>query len=405
MSRATVPTTAQWLQKSFRRVLSILAIAPLLIFAACSSGGDSGGGAPPSNNPNAVGAANQFAYVVNYDANNVQAFTTDGNGNFTAVGGLMTTGTNPHNVSIDKANRFVYISNHGSSFVSGYKINPDGSLAPMNAVAGSPVTDAADPSNNSPHWSVSDQNSQFLYVIAGVPPALSTLKSYSIDQNTGALTQIGTTGQLAQCSHGHNVAISPDNRFLYVACEDSGTVYSFSRNTQTGALTNLGPTTVVAGGSTPSAVVLQSSAGKLFLYATSTNSVAVFNIDANAGTLSPILGGNNTFQARPEPHNITLDPTGQFLYTANIFNASISAFSIDQNTGALTELAGSPFATDGGPNEVLVHPDGKVLFTADQDTSGVARFTVSANGTLTRNGDAATFAGGSATNGIAMTKK
>jgi DNA-binding beta-propeller fold protein YncE len=125
----------------------------------------------------------------------------------------------------------------------------------------------------------------------------------------------------------------------------------------------------------------------------------VFNINAN-GTIAPIAGQSN-FQAGNTPHNLTV--SGQFLYTANINSNNISAFSINSSTGALTPLTGSPFATGVGPNEVVVHPNGQVLFTADQNDSAVARFNINADGTLTRNGNAATFPAASGTNGIAMT--
>jgi len=71
----------------------------------------------------------------------------------------------------------------------------------------------------------------------------------------------------------------------------------------------------------------------------------------------------------------------------------------------LTQLAGSPFATGGEPNQVVVHPDGTVLFTADQTTNTVTRFILNADGTLTRNGIAATLPANSGTNNLGLTNK
>ena len=368
----------------------------ILLSAACSSGGDDGGGSTTNNPPAGGAGGNQFAYVVNFAANNVQAFTSDGNGNFTMVGQPITTGVNPHNVNVDKAGRFVYISNVGSNFVSGFKINSaDGSLTPINAAPGSPVTDASDPTNNSPYWSVFDTTGQFLYVIAGGTP---TLKSYSIDSTSGVLTQIGSTGPLGQCSTGHSVTISPNNKFLYVGCRFNGVVYSFSRNTQTGALTNLGATNVIQNGApgVSFSVVVDPTSSLLFVGVT--DGVTVFNIDPNSGNIS----GQKLFVAGNTPHSVALDGNGH-LYTANLNDSTVSAFSI--SGGTLTQLAGSPFATGGEPNTVAVHPDGTVLFTADQTTNTVTRFTLNADGTLTRNGNAATFPANSGTNNMALTNK
>lgn len=46
---------------------------------------------------------------------------------------------------------------------------------------------------------------------------------------------------------------------------------------------------------------------------------------------------------------VTTDPSGKFLYVANVEDGNISAFSIDWTTGALTPIAGSPFATGTDP--------------------------------------------------------
>jgi 6-phosphogluconolactonase (cycloisomerase 2 family) len=368
----------------------------ILLSAACSSGGDGGGGSTTNNPPAGGAGANQFAYVVNFFANNVQAFTSDANGNFTMVGQPITTGVNPHNVNVDKAGRFVYISNVGSNFVSGFKINSaDGSLTPINPAPGSPVTDASDPTNNSPYWSVFDTTGQFLYVIAGGTPIL---KSYSIDSTSGVLTQIGSTGPLGQCSTGHSVTISPNNKFLYVGCRFNGVVYSFSRNTQTGALTNLGATNVTQNGAPGVSFSVVVDPTSSFLFVGVTDGVTVFNIDPNSGNIS----GQKLFVAGNTPHSVALDGNGH-LYTANLNDSTVSAFSI--SGGTLTQLAGSPFATGGEPNTVAVHPDGTVLFTADQTTNTVTRFTLNADGTLTRNGNAATFPANSGTNNMALTNK
>ena len=374
-------------------------LLPIVMFLGC--GGDDDGGGTPANPPAAAG--NQFAYVVNYFGDNVQAFTSDGNGNLTLVGNPITVGSHPHNVNVDKAGRFVYISNHDSNFVSGYTINSsDGSLIPINPAAGSPVTDATDPTNNNPHWSAFDQTGQFLYVIAGVPPTPSTLKSYSVNGTTGVLTQIGTTGPLVQCAHGHNVIVTPNNNFLYVACEDSAVIYSFRRDTNTGQLTNLGATVVIGqNGTPPTAPSAVADPTSSFLFVGATNSVTVFNINPNNGTIAPIQGQSN-FVSGNSPHNLTLDSNGH-LYTANLHDSTVSAFSI--NAGVLAQLAGSPFATGGTPNQVVVHPNGLVLFTADQTTSTVTRFILNGNGTLTPNGQAATFPAGSGTNGMGLTNK
>ena len=400
------------LSRSFGGMLSIFAIVPLLYFAACSSGGDSGGGGspPPNTNNTPTGAANQFMYVTASGTSEIQAYAMDGSGNLTAVGGKVATGTLPHHVNVDPAGRFVYVSNHDSSFVSGWRINSDGSLDPMNPATGSPVT-----TDVNPHSSVIDHTGNFLYVVSGI--GASTVKAYSIDTSTGATrgipTPISGTNSWAAGTHGHNVAISPNNQFLYVAAEDSGEVHAYSRDTTTGALT---PRNVMTG--MPLCTAVTVSNDSRFVYAAYSNAVDAFSI-AGDGSLTRIgTFSTNNFGFGSEPHSVTIHPNGQTLYTANLNPnpGRVSVFRVDTNTGALSELQPNPAPATGTapgiglfPNYVVVHPNGQVLFTANQgapasaDTGSLTRFTVNGDGTLVTPGTLIPNTG-AGTNAIGTTK-
>ena len=391
---STFPVTTHNVRKVIFGALSILAIAPVLYFTACSSGGDNGGGGTPP--PSGGSSANQFAYVIAAGASEIQAFNLDNSGNLTKIGGSIATGVNPHHVDVDRAGRFVYVSNHDSSFVSGWRINTDGSLDPMNSAAGSPVTTDVEP-----HSSIIDQTGNFLYVVSGT--GASTLKAYTIDTSTGPTRGLPTAiaGQSFPVgTHGHNVTISPNNLFLYVAAESSGEVYAFSRDTTTGALTSQG---VVNGLPTCDAVVV--SPDNKFLYAAYTNAVEVFSIGSNGALtrITPVsaFSTNNAGQGSG-PHSMTIHPNGQTLYTANINANTVSMFRVDTNTGALTELP-PPAATGTFPNYVLVHPNQLFLYTADQGPGALSRFAINADGTLATPATVIPNTG-VGTNGIGTTK-
>jgi len=49
------------------------------------------------------------------------------------------------------------------------------------------------------------------------------------------------------------------------------------------------------------------------------------------------------------PWSVAVDPTGKFVYVANYYAANVRAFGIDQNTGALAQVSGSPFPAGGIP--------------------------------------------------------
>src|SRR5581483_1426035 len=57
---------------------------------------------------------------------------------------------------------------------------------------------------------------------------------------------------------------------------------------------------------------------------------------------------------------VASDPAGKFLFAANLQDDTLSAFTIDASTGALTPVAGSPFSTHSAPVDVQVDPFGEV---------------------------------------------
>jgi 6-phosphogluconolactonase len=374
-------------------LLIVAAIASVSTMVQCS-GDDNGGGTTGAPPPGGGSGAAQFAYVINAGVSDVRSFSLDGDGNLTPVGtpNAQFTGDVPHHVNVDPAGQFVYVSNHNSSFVSGYRINQDGGLTPIDPRQGSPVT-GSDPSENQPHSSVLDQTRQFLYVISG-HNVTSTLRAYNVDASTGTLTFI--PGQSFPVgNHAHNITLSPNNQFIYVASEGSGEVHAFSRDTSTGALTAL-PTITGLGGA--QAVVVDSQSR--FLYATFRNAVEVFQI-GNDGALTRITP-TSTFLTGNEPHSLAMHPNGQTLYVANLNSSTITVFRVDANSGVLTNIQPSAPATGTDPNFIVVHPNGRFVFTADNVGDVVSRFAINADGTLAT--PASTTQTGNGTNGIATTK-
>ena len=395
--RITLPFTIGTLKRSLIGTLSILAIVPLIYFAACSSSDDNGGGGGGTPPPGGGGSsANQFAYVIAAGEPWIQAYNLDNSGNLTAIGGPMVTGNEPHHVDVDRAGRYVYVSNHNSAFVSGYLINSQtGSLSPINPAPGSPVT-----TDSEPHSSVLDMTGSFLYVVSGI--GASTLTAYTVNTSTGVPTAIpGQT--FAVGTHGHNVTISPNNQFLYVAVEGSGEVHAFSRDTTTGNLTARG---VMTGMPLCDAVVVSNN--NLFLFAAYTNAVEVFSIDQSTGSLTRIpppstFETNNVPGTGTGPHSIALSPNGLNLYTANINSGTVSVFGVNTTTGVLTELQSPPVPTGADPNYVIVHPNGLFLFTADAVADQLSRFSVNSGGTLVAPATPIPNTG-NGTNGIGITQ-
>jgi 6-phosphogluconolactonase (cycloisomerase 2 family) len=83
------------------------------------------------------------------------------------------------------------------------------------------------------------------------------------------------------------------------------------------------------------------------------------------------------------PWAAVIDPSGQYLLvTNNYFSDNVSVFSIDPNSGALTEVAGSPFFANANPTEILITPSGKFVYVTNPSIGMVTAFSFS-NGVLT----------------------
>jgi 6-phosphogluconolactonase len=51
---------------------------------------------------------------------------------------------------------------------------------------------------------------------------------------------------------------------------------------------------------------------------------------------------------------VAVDPTGMFAYVVNAGSGSVSVYTIDANTGALSPIGGSPFATGTQPAAIAI---------------------------------------------------
>ena len=70
------------------------------------------------------------------------------------------------------------------------------------------------------------------------------------------------------------------------------------------------------------------------------------------GALSPVPG--SPFAAGAQPSSILIDPTGKFAYVANSGADTVSAYTIDAGSGALTALPAAAIATGQAPLALAV---------------------------------------------------
>ena len=66
---------------------------------------------------------------------------------------------------------------------------------------------------------------------------------------------------------------------------------------------------------------------------------------------------------------MAFDPTGKFAYVTNENGMTVSAYTINATSGALTPVAGSPFGTGNGPSAVAVDPTGRFAYVTNVATA------------------------------------
>lgn len=130
---------------------------------------------------------------------------------------------------------------------------------------------------------------------------------------------------------------------------------------------------------------VHSQGAQSFVYVANggSNSVSAYTINPASGALSAVAG--SPFAAGSDPVSITVDEAGQFAYVANLGSYNVSAYTINPATGALTAVSGSPFPAGTYPISVTVDPTGQFVYVANNNYAGsVSAFIVDpATGALT----------------------
>jgi 6-phosphogluconolactonase len=99
-----------------------------------------------------------------------------------------------------------------------------------------------------------------------------------------------------------------------------------------------------------------------------------YTINPSTGALTPIAG--SPFAAGSAPWSMAVDPSGRFAYVPNSSGNNVSGYTIDPTTGALTPIVGSPFAAGLGAISVAVDPTGQFVYVANGSSDNVSGYSI-----------------------------
>jgi len=179
-------------------------------------------------------------------------------------------------------------------------------------------------------------------------------------------------GLSLSCGNSSTTTAVPTHS-AYVTLPVNGSVLLLSIDGANGVISGGGQTPHQEGLSPTGLALLPS---KKFLYVVNSfaYTISIFNVNSD-GTLtlsgSPIPAGDG-------PDAAVIDPSGQYLLVTNNYGnndaGSVSVFSIDSSTGALSEVAGSPFFANANPTEILFTHSGKFVYVTNPGIGMVTGF-------------------------------
>lgn len=291
----------------------------------------------------------RFVYVANYTSHNVSAYLVNPTtGELTSSGSNVPAGQGPVTVAVDPLGKFAYVANthnvQGGNSISIYSIHATtGALTNIGTVA----------AGIQPRSVTVDPLGRFAYVASSYPPSIL---AYNINATTGALSIIGSVPAGSR-NNALSVSVEPTGRFVYAASFDNPTspgVFAYTINASTGALTSIG---VVTAGRAPWSVSIHPAGRLAYVSDFVDSTVSVYAINDTSGALTPVTGSPFAVATGGEP--ITFEPSGKFAYVGR---GSIYAYSVDATTGVLTPITGSPFGVGTNVLSVGIDPLGKYLY-------------------------------------------
>ena len=118
----------------------------------------------------------------------------------------------------------------------------------------------------------------------------------------------------------------------------------------------------------------------IYLSGEAADNVVVYSLNINTGGLTQISG--SPFAAGSGAFPLVLDPTFRYCYVGNFTADTISAYTIGPTTGALTAIAGATTGT--GPSGITMNPAGTKLYTNNSGVNTITGYLINSNtGALT----------------------
>jgi 6-phosphogluconolactonase len=306
------------------------------------------------------------------------AFQADSQAISLAPLGLAAQVTSPSFLAVDAKNKFLFAVNEVDKTagqtgggVSSFSINPQtGMLTPINqqsSMGKGPCHIALDNAGKNVLVANYGSGSVAVYQVAS-DGRLSEASSFVQHQGSS----VNKSRQ--EGPHAHCIALDAANRFAFV-CDlglDKVMIYRF--DAQAGKITpNDPPSASIKPGSGPRHMTFGRDGKSAYVNNEMTSTVTAFSYDDKSGALTEVQTLSTLpegFKGNTSTAEIAVHPSGKFLYVSNRGHDSIATFNIDQAKGTLTFV--EAFPTGGKtPRHFAIAPSGNHLLIENQGSGNI----------------------------------
>ena len=292
-----------------------------------------------------VDSTGRFLYAVNElekykgeSSGSVSAFVIDRKrGELSLLNEVSSRGTDPCHVSMDQSGKYVLVANYGSGSVAVFPVLKDGSLGKVSSFVQHTGSGPDRERQEGPHahWiGVTSENRFVMAADLGIDQVLV----YRFNEKPGILSANHPASVAMEPGSGpRHLDFHPNGKFVYVLSELQSKINVFSYDSRQGTLQPLQHIATVpkefSGANYPAEIRVHPNGRFLFASNRGHDSIVVFSIDQEKGTLS--LVGHFSTQGK-KPRNFEIDPSGANLFVANQESGNVVIFNIEQTTGKLT---------------------------------------------------------------------
>ena len=271
-----------------------------------------------------------YAYDIDRDAGRLSLINVVGSG-----------GAGPCHASVDATGRYLLAANYHGGSVCVAPINDDGSLEPLSCFI----------------------------------------------QHEGSSVNPNRQEQ----AHAHSINLDAQNRFAYVPDLGQDKVVIYRLDLERGELVANDPAYVgTEAGTGPRHFDFHPNGTRAYVINELGCTITGYDYDSESGALTPFHTVGTLPAAGFGRHNTTADihvhPSGRFVYGSNRGHDSIAIFSVDEDTGRLTE-AGHESTQGWTPRNFAIDPSGEFQLAANQDSDTIVSFRIGGeSGALTPTG-------------------